>query len=91
MVMPREVVRELTKSSAMSGPESGNSRVPWPTTTGKVIRLSGSTRSSTHPGPSDAAQTGQRSFVQAISQNASSYRLEVLNAASIRDRMAGPA
>jgi hypothetical protein len=34
MVMPREVVRELTSSSAMSGPESENSRVPWPMMTG---------------------------------------------------------
>src|SRR6266851_6618795 len=34
MVMPREVVRELTRSRATSGPESGNSRVPWPMTTG---------------------------------------------------------
>lgn len=28
------VARESTRSSAASGPVSGNSRVPWPTTTG---------------------------------------------------------
>jgi hypothetical protein len=32
--MPFEVARESTRSSAVSGPVSGNSRVPWPTTTG---------------------------------------------------------
>lgn len=36
--MPPEVVRDVTSSSAVSEPESGNSRVPWPTTTGKVNR-----------------------------------------------------
>src|SRR6266567_1356326 len=37
MVMPREVVRELTRSSATSGPESGNSRAP-PLRIGKAGR-----------------------------------------------------
>jgi hypothetical protein len=34
--MPFEVARESTRSSAVSGPVSGNSRVPWPTTTGTM-------------------------------------------------------
>ena len=37
--------RESTRSSAMSGPVSGNSRVPWPTTTGTMRRFISSTRS----------------------------------------------
>jgi hypothetical protein len=35
--------RESTRSSAMSGPASGNSRVPWPTTAGTMSRLISST------------------------------------------------
>ena len=34
MVMPPEVLREVTSSSAVSGPVPGNRRVPWPMTTG---------------------------------------------------------
>src|SRR5438132_1231270 len=40
---PFGVARESTRSSAMSGPVLGNSRVPWPTTTGKVNRVISST------------------------------------------------
>src|ERR671925_186593 len=36
--MPFGKARESTSSSARSGPASGNSRVPWPTTTGQVSR-----------------------------------------------------
>jgi hypothetical protein len=41
----RRAHRESTRSSAMSGPVSGNSRVPWPTTTGTMSRFISSTRS----------------------------------------------
>ncbi len=37
------VARESTRSSAVSGPVSGNSRVPWPTTAGTVSRVISST------------------------------------------------
>src|SRR5919106_6338366 len=41
--MPFGVARESTRSSAVSGPVSRNSRVPWPTITGTVSRVSSST------------------------------------------------
>src|SRR5215210_2485194 len=44
-VMPSGKARESTRSSAISGPASGNSRAPWPTTTGQTSRLSSSTSS----------------------------------------------
>lgn len=37
MMMPQEVAREVTSSNALSGPESRNSRAPWPTTTGATL------------------------------------------------------
>src|SRR5919197_512297 len=43
MVTPFGVTRESTRSSVASGPLSGNSRVPWPTTTGTVSRVISST------------------------------------------------
>src|SRR5215207_6590022 len=43
MVTPFGVARESTRSSAVSGPVSGNSRVPWPTTTGTGSRVISST------------------------------------------------
>src|SRR2546426_12381384 len=43
--MPFGKARDSTRSSAMSGPVSGNSRVPWPTTTGTMSRFTSSTRS----------------------------------------------
>src|SRR6266566_4733706 len=48
--MPFGKARDSTRSSAMSGPLSGNSRVPWPTTTGQTSRFISSTRpfSSSH-------------------------------------------
>src|SRR5437763_8917786 len=45
MITPLGVVRDSTRSSALSGPVSGNSRVPWPKITGTVSRLSSSTSS----------------------------------------------
>src|SRR5437879_11080414 len=45
IVTPLGVARDATRSSAVSGPVSGNSRVPWPTTTGKMNRVISSTRS----------------------------------------------
>src|SRR5207245_5206735 len=45
MVMPLGKARDSTRSSAVSGPVSGNSRVPWPTTTGTMSRFISSTRS----------------------------------------------
>src|SRR5215204_3498156 len=42
---PAGVARDWTNSSAVSGPVSGNRRVPWPTTTGKINRFISSTRS----------------------------------------------
>src|SRR6266511_1033665 len=41
--MPFGKARDSTSSSAMSGPVSGNSRVPWPTTTGQTSRVISST------------------------------------------------
>src|SRR5436309_7438874 len=41
---PLRVTRESTRSSAMSGPVSGKSRVPSPITTGYVTRMISSTR-----------------------------------------------
>src|SRR5919108_3565486 len=41
--MPFGKARESTRSSAMSGPVSENSRVPWPTTTGQTSRVISST------------------------------------------------
>src|SRR2546430_17699819 len=43
--MPFGKARDSTRSSAMSGPVSGNSRVPWPTATGTMSRFISSTRS----------------------------------------------
>src|SRR5215212_9218586 len=45
IVTPLAVAHDSTSSSARSGPASGNSRLPWPTTTGAVSRVSSSTRS----------------------------------------------
>src|SRR6266540_3784663 len=44
IVTPLRVTRESTRSSAMSGPVSGKSRVPSPITTGYVSRMISSTR-----------------------------------------------
>src|SRR5215216_3456800 len=43
IVTPFGVDRDSTRSSATSGPLSGNSRVPWPTTTGQTNRVISST------------------------------------------------
>jgi hypothetical protein len=45
IVTPLGVARDSTSSSALSGPVSGNSRVPWPTPAGKVSGVISSTRS----------------------------------------------
>src|SRR5881397_76362 len=38
--MPFGKARDSTRSSAISGPVSGNSRVPWPTITGTLLPVS---------------------------------------------------
>src|SRR5829696_5465590 len=45
IITPLVVARDSTSSSARSGPDSANSRLPWPTTTGALSRVISSTRS----------------------------------------------